>query len=308
MVTYPLVPVDTIPSWPLRPSAEMAMVKFDWGSLPVPRLWKGPLMLKLIGVVKVLDPEGFSVKLIPRTPLLTGLPLANVCLSRACASPEPDVLELDPHAASAREATTAPRTSPRRNHGDRDVFRVFMQLPPQSWRAPRRECSIGFVRRSLFVLLLVLLFPASAAAAPVLVLGHGHATLRDDPYLTGPAITPAPASALAPSLSTSERAAWATTAGTGGASAGRPSTSSTPAKKKKRKPKKPEMTFLSELARLHRIGALPAASYQADVSAYHQALATEKRLRGTRRTELTAVTVTMHDIAASHQLTPSRLP
>jgi len=163
------------------------------------------------------------------------------------------------------------------------------------------------VRRSLFVLLLVLLFPASAAAAPVLVLGHGHATLRDDPYLTGPAITPAPASALAPSLSTSERAAR-TTAGTGGASAGGPSTSSTPAKKKKKKPKKPEITFLSQLARLHRIGALPTASYQADVSAYNQALATEKRLRGTRRTELTAVTVTMHDIAASHQLTPSRLP
>jgi len=163
------------------------------------------------------------------------------------------------------------------------------------------------VRRSLFVLLLVLLFPASAAAAPVLVLGHGHATLRDDPYVTGPAITPAPASALAPSLSTSERAARAT-AGTGGASAGGPSTSSTPAKKKKKKPKKPEITFLSELARLHRTGALPTASYRADVSAYHQALSTEKRLRGTRRTELTAVTVTMHDIAASHQLTPSRLP
>jgi hypothetical protein len=137
------------------------------------------------------------------------------------------------------------------------------------------------------VLLVGLLFPASAAAAPVLVLGHnGHATLRNDPYLTGPAVTPTPASA-SPVLSTSEHAARAT---------------------RKKKRKKPEITFLSELARLHRTGALPTASYQADVSAYNHALATEKKLRGTRRTELSAVTVTMHDIAASHQLTPSRLP
>jgi hypothetical protein len=146
------------------------------------------------------------------------------------------------------------------------------------------------VRRSLLALLVVLLFPASAAAAPVLVLGHhGHATRRNDPYVTGPALTPAPASTTstaAPALSTSEHAALA----------------------KKKKPSKPEITFLSELARLHRTGALPTASYQADVAAYNHALATEKKLRGTRRSELTAVTVTMHDIAASHQLTPSRLP
>ena len=162
------------------------------------------------------------------------------------------------------------------------------------------------MRRSLFVLLVVLLFPTSAAAAPVLVLGHnGHATLRNDPYVTGPAVTPAPASA--PALSTSERAARAT-ASTGGAAPGAPGSSSKPAKKKKRKPSKPEITFLSELARLHRTGALPTVSYRADIGAYNHALATEKKLRGTRKTELTAVTVTMHDIAASHQLTPSRLP
>ncbi len=154
------------------------------------------------------------------------------------------------------------------------------------------------MRRSLFVLLVVLLFPASAAAAPVLVLGHnGHAKPRNDPFVTGPATTPAPAPApplpaTAAPLSTSEHAARVTAG----------------AMRKKRKPKKPAITFLSELARLHRTGALPTASYQADVSGYNHALATEKRLRGTRRTELTSVTVTMHDIAASHQLTVSRLP
>jgi hypothetical protein len=146
------------------------------------------------------------------------------------------------------------------------------------------------VRRSLLVLLVVLFFPAAASATPVLVLGHGgQATRRNDPFVTGPALTPAPASAAAPALSTSEHAARAV-------------------KKPKPKPKKPEITFLSELARLHRTGALSTASYQADVSAYNRALATERKLRGTRRTELTAVTVTMHDIAAAHQLTPSRLP
>jgi hypothetical protein len=144
------------------------------------------------------------------------------------------------------------------------------------------------VRRSLLVLLVVLFFPATASATPVLVLGHdGRAARHNDPFVTGPAVTPAPATARAPTLSTAERAARA---------------------KPKPKPKKPEITFLSELARLHRTGAVSTASYQADVNAYNQALATERKLRGTRRTELTAVTVTMHDIAASHQLTVSRLP
>jgi D-glucuronyl C5-epimerase C-terminus len=195
-----------------------------------------------------------------------------------------------------------------------------MQHPPQSWPDARRERSIGLVRRSLFVVLAALLFPATAAAAPVLVLGHnGHATLRNDPFVTGPAVTPAPASALAaraaaPARARSGRGLARTeqpagvSPSSGGAAPGAPAKGSKPTKKRATKPKKPEITFLSELARLHRTGALATASYQADAGAYDQALATEKKLRGTRRTELTAVTVTMHDIAASHQLTASRLP
>jgi hypothetical protein len=183
---------------------------------------------------------------------------------------------------------------------------MFMQLPPQSWQGPRRECSIGLVRRSLFVLLVGLLFPAGAVAAPVLVLGRsGHAALRNDPHVTGPALTPVPAPSTPPALSTSEHAARVG-ALSGGASPGGSHTS-TPAKRHEKR-RKHQITFLSELARLHRTRALPTASYRADVSAYNHALATEKKLHGTRRTELTAVTVTMHEIAASHQLTPSRLP
>jgi D-glucuronyl C5-epimerase C-terminus len=146
------------------------------------------------------------------------------------------------------------------------------------------------VRRSLLVLLVVLFFPATASATPVLVLGHdGRATRRIDPFVTGPAVTPAPGTAATPALSIAEHAARA-----------KP--------KPKPRPKKPAITFLSELARLHRTGALSTVSYQADANAYNHALATERKLRGTRRTELTAITVTMHDIAASHQLAVSRLP
>src|SRR6202012_1460358 len=106
-------------------------------------------------------------------PLLTGLPLAKVCLRRLWALPEePDPPELEPQAASPSAVTTTPRSSPRRNHGSRDVFRVCMQHPPQLWQGPERECSIAPVRRSLIVLLVVLFFPAAASATPVLVLGH----------------------------------------------------------------------------------------------------------------------------------------
>ena len=283
-------------------------MKFEAGSLPVPRLWKGPLMLKPMGPLKVLEPDGVRVSETLRTPLLTGWPLAKVCLMSDCASPdEPEPSELDPQAASASAATTALRSSPRRNHGVPDVFRVYMQHPPQSWRAPGRECSIGSVRRSLLILLAVLLFPASAAAAPVLVLDHhGHVARRNDRFVTGPALTPPPAGvspAAAGAIATGAVRPAMVTASSGGAAPGK---GGAPAKR--RKPKKPEITFLSELARLYRSHALTAAQYHGDAAAYNGALATERRLRATRRTELAAVTVTMHDIAASHQLTVSRLP
>ena len=54
-----------------------------------------------------------------------------------------------------------------------------------------------------------------------------------------------------------------------------------------------------------RSARAPYALYN---GAFNQALATEKRLSGTRRNELTAVTETLHQIAASGQLTASRLP
>ena len=165
------------------------------------------------------------------------------------------------------------------------------------------------MRRSLFILLAVLLFPGSASAASVIVLDHhGHASRRTDPFLSGPAITPPPAGVAAdagPPLALGEHTARAT-ASSGGASAGGSGKTGKPTKRKK--PKKPEITFLSELARLYRAHQLTAAQYRGDTAAYNSALRTERKLRGTRRAELTAVTVTLHDIAAGHQLTVSRLP
>jgi hypothetical protein len=155
-----------------------------------------------------------------------------------------------------------------------------MQLPPQLSPARLRECSIAPVRRSLLVLLAVAAFPSSAVAAPVLVLGHdGRVTARNDPFVTGPAITPAPATRARMASAAAVRARNAS---------GR--------------------TVLSELSRLRRTGAIPAATYRADTSSYRAALAEEKHLGGTRRAELAAVTETLHNIAASWQLTASRLP
>jgi D-glucuronyl C5-epimerase C-terminus len=134
------------------------------------------------------------------------------------------------------------------------------------------------VRRSLLVLLAVAAFPSSAIAAPVLVLGHdGRVTARNDPYVTGPAITPVPARAAPVAAAAATKRA-------------------------------PQRTVLSELTRLRRTGAIDAPTYLADTASYRAALTEEKHLGGTRRTELTAVTETMHNIAASGQLTASRLP
>ena len=160
-----------------------------------------------------------------------------------------------------------------------------MQLPPQLSRERQRECSIAPVRRSLLVLLVVTLFPSSAAAAPVLVLGHhSQVTVRNDPFVSGPAITPAPAFAVS-ALGAVGR--------------------ERPAAVKKGPPPR---TVFSELARLQRSAAITDAVYQADRTSYSAALTEEKHLGGARRTELRAVTEAIHNIAASGQLTVSRLP
>jgi D-glucuronyl C5-epimerase C-terminus len=158
---------------------------------------------------------------------------------------------------------------------------MHLKLSPHRWREIEGECSIAPVRGRLLGLLLaaVATFPASAAAAPVLVMGHGgHVTHRIDRFLALPAVTPAPAGA-----------------GASAASARAHSQSAQP-------------TVRSELARLYRTRQIDLADYRRYGASFTAALNAVKRLRGTRAVELEAVVGNLHGIAATGQLSASRLP
>lgn len=131
---------------------------------------------------------------------------------------------------------------------------------------------------------LALALPGVAHAAPVLVMGHGgHVTRIQDPFL--PAVEPTPVPApMAKSASVSAY----------GAAAG--------------KRKAPQKTVSSELARMRNAGAITSSAYATYNSNWNAALATERRLRGTRAGELEAVIENLHNIAAAGKLTPGRLP
>jgi hypothetical protein len=69
-----------------------------------------------------------------------------------------------------------------------------------------------------------------------------------------------------------------------------------------------ERTLRSELARLYRTRAITRAAYRQYSASFNAALASVRRLRGTRATELESVVLNLHQIAATGMLTPSRLP
>ncbi|HEY2161250.1 MAG TPA: D-glucuronyl C5-epimerase family protein [Solirubrobacteraceae bacterium] len=124
---------------------------------------------------------------------------------------------------------------------------------------------------------LVLALPASAAAAPVLVMGRGGEVHRsNDPYLPPDALTPPPAAT--------------------GASHSQARASSS------------SRTVYGELARLYHSHQISGSAYRSYTASYASALALEPKLSGTRRTELTAVTVNLHDLAAQGFFNSSRLP
>ncbi len=110
------------------------------------------------------------------------------------------------------------------------------------------------------------------------MLGPGrHVSHRYDPFLTGPAVTPAP-----------EAPAGTTSSAT--------------------KPRNPGPTVSSELARLRDTGGITARAYRTYRGTLGAALKAAGRLHGTRRTELGAVIENLHWVAASGQMTPTRLP
>lgn len=132
-----------------------------------------------------------------------------------------------------------------------------------------------------------LLFPAAPApAADVLVLAHGRAVERDDPYL--PARPPEPAVRPAPAAAGRRRAGR----GTPRSAVARASA---------------QRTRIA-LARLRDGGAIDEAAYDARLAQYEAALRALRTIEGTRRNELRAVLATVDAIAAAGGLTPTRLP
>ncbi|HEX5192568.1 MAG TPA: D-glucuronyl C5-epimerase family protein [Solirubrobacteraceae bacterium] len=146
--------------------------------------------------------------------------------------------------------------------------------------------TVASVRRCLVVLLCVVAFPGTATAAPVLVLGpHGRVHERDDRFLSPAATTPAPS--LGPRVAVSARR-------------GR---TLPPSHKHKRKP----VTVKSVLSRLRSHRRISSGQYRQTLRAFNAALRAERRLYGTRKSELAAVTETVHNLAAGGALSPPRL-
>ncbi|MGI8414104.1 MAG: D-glucuronyl C5-epimerase family protein [Solirubrobacteraceae bacterium] len=134
------------------------------------------------------------------------------------------------------------------------------------------------------------LLPSGASAASVVVLGaRGHAVQREDPFVTLPALTPAPA-----------------TGTTYGARAGGARAPTEAARAKARAAGAP--TVRSQLTRLYRTHAITRSTYRRYSADFDSALASVRRLGGTRGAELEAVIQNLHDIAAGGLLTVSRLP
>jgi D-glucuronyl C5-epimerase C-terminus len=170
---------------------------------------------------------------------------------------------------------------------------MHVKFSPQRWREIEGECSIASVRGRLFGLLLaaLVMFPASAAAAPVLVMGGGgHVVPGNDPYVAARALTPAPAGAGAPVARTGAAHTRAH-ASRSGAHASRA-----------------ERTVRGELTRLYRTRQISGSAYRSYSASFNSAVATAKRLGGTRGYELEAVVQNLHGIAVAGALTASRLP
>jgi hypothetical protein len=173
---------------------------------------------------------------------------------------------------------------------------------------------------------LLAFFPSTAAAAPVMFLGrNGKASTRNDPFVSGPAFTPAspgrplrrPARAVAADVATAAKATGSggqmspsggTSAGGGTSAKHSPGKQSKTKRKRRKKKAKPQPTVRSVLTKLYQSQGITEAAYEQYDASFNAALAAEKHLTGTRLTELDAVTETMHQLAASGAMIPSRLP
>jgi D-glucuronyl C5-epimerase C-terminus len=134
---------------------------------------------------------------------------------------------------------------------------------------------------ALLLAALAAALPAPARAAAVLVMGPGgHVTAGQDPFVPPDEPTPPPA----------------------------PTPRAFSARAAAPRAHKPQRTVRSELARLLKTQLISPSQYAADSASFSAALSAERRLRGTRATELEAVIQNLHNIAAAGKLTPGRLP
>jgi D-glucuronyl C5-epimerase C-terminus len=154
------------------------------------------------------------------------------------------------------------------------------------------------VRRTSAVLVVagvgLLLSAAPAPAADVLLLAHGRAVERDDPYLPAGPIDPVPSEPTA-------RPAAARAGRRAPARAGRPSARSALARASAQRTR-------IALAALRDASAIDQGTYDTRLAQYDAAQRAMGKLKGVRCSELRGVLATVDAIAASGGLTPSRLP
>ncbi|MDQ6817049.1 MAG: hypothetical protein M3018_06530 [Actinomycetota bacterium] len=126
--------------------------------------------------------------------------------------------------------------------------------------------------------------PSGARAALVIVLGDGNrATIREDPFLSGPAAPLVPEGAVTPALR-----------------------SHSLAHEDRRRRRRCEVC--TALNRLRSAGRISVSAYRQYRMIYRNALASLRRLHGTRADEQRAVLENVRQIAAIGLLTASRLP
>jgi hypothetical protein len=144
---------------------------------------------------------------------------------------------------------------------------------------PRPTRTLRGVPLRLLLLALVGLCAAAPAAlaAPVLVVGHGGATLHDDPALPPDAMVAPPAGGERPCAATPAAAAAAP-------------------------------TVPRALARVLHAGAITPAQRDAWLATYRHARATASRMRSSRGGELRAVIRGVESLAARGLLTSTRMP
>ncbi len=166
----------------------------------------------------------------------------------------------------------------------------------------------------------------TALAAPVEVLGPGgHVHVVNNRFLPGTAQLPGPAAQSAPvprrtpgpaRSAANTSLPWATptavsllSATTGTDPLARIAAAAKPTKStSKPKPKAPQVTVGTVLEKLNLSGAIDTAQYQTYLAAWNSALAEERHLPATRKVQLSDETVLLHGLAASGQMTATRLP